>query len=396
MTIDPSLLLLAGSGGIIYYFKSIPKTLYNKVKSQFVYSVKVYQYDELFTILEKWLYDHHKSSYKDVEAGLEDQDSGRGPGYYDTQIKRTLVYKQEENNFFIKYNGKKLIISKSKEKMDKAESTKDFYFRKFILSGWKAKDTIDALLKEAVKYNDEKKNKGTVYVYANNAYGDWYAPKNAKAKPLDKVILQADVKKKIIEDLDEFMKSEKWYDESSIPYKRGYGFYGPPGTGKTTLALAIAAYTKKPVYCMNLNCITDDSKIPFLFSEMRSNSILLLEDIDRVFSGRDNVKQDSKVTFSTFLNCIDGAFSKHGIITIVTTNHLDKLDPALLRTGRIDLLQEIPKPTILEVQEYLSVFYSTPITLNKYNSNLTMSDIQETCLKNKTNVNKALEILENN
>jgi chaperone BCS1 len=391
MNLDPTLLLLITSGGLLMYFKNIPRLIYNKVKSQFVYSVKVYQYDELFLILENWLYDHHKSAYKDVEASLQDEDSSPGRSHH--EIKRTLIYKQEENDFFIKYNNKKLIISKSKEKMDKAESAKDFYFRKYTLSGFRAKEHIDLLLKEAVKYNEAKKNVG-IYVYSNDSYGNWSSPKTIKVKSWDKVILEKNAKDLITKDLQEFLSSEKWYMEASIAYKRGYGLHGPPGTGKTTLALAIACYTNRPVYCMNLNSIENDSRIPYMFSEMRNNSILLLEDIDRVFSGRDNVRDDSKITFSTFLNCLDGAFSKHGVITIITTNHLDKLDPALLRTGRIDLLQEIPKPTVAEVAEYLSIFYGKPVTLEGYDNDWTMSDIQEICIKNKTNVNKAIETLQ--
>lgn len=388
--IDPSVLLLGAAGGIVYSLKSIPEKLYKQLKNRVVYTVRVYQYDDLFLALEKWLYDKHNKQYRDVEASISDDIQydyfGRRR---EDENKKTLTYKQETNSFILNYRGKKLVITKSKEKLDKNTSLKDLYFRSYIITGVKAQKAIDTLLREVMKYNEELDFQNLVKVYANNCYGEWYAPREVRVKPLDKVVLQKDLKEKLIADLNEFSESEKWYIDSSIPYKRGYGFYGPPGTGKTTLALGIAAYTKRNVCCMNLNCIEDDSRVQQMFSGLKPNSIVLLEDIDKVFSGRENVNTDSKITFSTLLNCLDGAFHRHGIITIITTNHIEKLDPALLRTGRIDYKIEVPKPGKSEVEQYLSIFYDREVHLYSYTKSLTMSDIQEICLLNKQNFDKA-------
>jgi len=213
---------------------------------------------------------------------------------------------------------------------------------------------------------------------------------------LEKTILNPDKKKYIITDITNFTNSEEWYINVSIPYKRGYCFYGPPGTGKTTLALGIANHLKRNIYCLNLNCLEDDSRLPVLFSSLPANSVLLIEDIDKVFSGRENVKEGSKITFSGLLNCMDGAFYKHGLIMIITTNHIDKLDEALLRTGRIDIKMEIPRPSDKEISAYLSLFYNSNICITG-NFSLTMSDIQEICLHNRDSSSSAYtEILSKN
>lgn len=367
---------IGGAGTIIYQLKSLPKVIYSKVKQRLVYSVRIYQYDDLFLMLEDWFSVHHEKQYRDVEAGI-DNDVSRTSDSTD----RNILYKQEENTFVLKYKGKNLLVNKNKEKMDKAQSFRELYFRKYTISGIKAKGVINSLLLEVIEYNRKKNIKNSIRVYSSSSYGEWYSGIDVRVKPIDKTIINETKKSLIIEDLKRFESSEEWYTNVCIPYKRGYCFYGPPGTGKTTLALSIANYTKRNVYCINLNAFDDDSKLPICFQSISNNSILLIEDIDKIFSGRDNVKDTSKITFSSFLNCLDGAFYKHGLITIITTNHIEKLDEALLRTGRINVCIEIPKPSFREINEYYETFFSIPLNITG-DFSLKMSDVQEICLKN--------------
>lgn len=389
--------LLAASGGIIYSLKAIPNKLYQRVRRNLIYTVKVYQYDELFWMLEQYLSTHHSNKYKDVEASVQLMpDSGVYPPSNTSngeEEKKEICYKQEEAMFIIKYKGKKIVIEKSKEKIDKATSIKDIYFRKYSVSGFLAKKQIDDFLKMAIAFSETKKETNIIKVHTNDIYGNWRECKNVKVKPLEKTILPSNIKLPLIKDIDEFSISEDWYVDTSIPYKRGMCLYGPPGTGKTTLALAIAHYTKRRIYCLNLNCLENDSRLPQCFNDMNEKSILLIEDIDKVFSGRENVSDKCEITFSSLLNCLDGAFYKHGLITIITTNHIDKLDEALLRTGRIDMKIEIPIPTDKEISEYLSIFYKKPTFVIQGNFNLRMSDVQEICLKNKANIEDAVKEL---
>lgn len=387
--------LLGASGGLIYTLKAFPEKIYNRVKRNLIYTVKIYQYDELFDMLEIYLADKYKSKYKDVEASIS-QVKENTP-YENTNAgdekKKEISYKQEETIFIIHYENKKIIIDKSKEKIDKATSVKDIYFRKYSLSGFQAKKQIDSLLKEAILFNEKKKEENIVKVTTNNCYGDWYSFRDIKVKTLEKTVISPDIKKNLIEDIDEFKNSEQWYINTGIPYKRGICLYGPPGTGKTTLALAIANYTKRKVHSLNLNCLEDDSRLNNLFSFMSDNCVLLIEDIDKIFSGRENVSDKAKITFSTLLNCLDGAFYRHGLITIITTNHIEKLDEALLRTGRIDLKIEVPIPSSKEVSEYLSIFYNIPNFIIEGDFKYKMSDIQEICIQNKNDINKTIEII---
>jgi ATP-dependent 26S proteasome regulatory subunit len=82
--------------------------------------------------------------------------------------------------------------------------------------------------------------------------------------------------------------------------------------------------------------LTDDA-LTLAFANVPERSIILLEDIDAVWDARRSVVQSSTVTFDAFLQVLDGIVSYRGSILIMTTNHPEKLDSALTRSGRVDI-----------------------------------------------------------
>lgn len=118
-------------------------------------------------------------------------------------------------------------------------------------------------------------------------------------------------------------------------------FWGPPGTGKTSFICAIAGHLKLNICYLNLSSGNlDDDGLNRALNDAPGHSIILLEDIDAVFVQRHQVSQDRHrrtVTFSGLLNALDGVRSQEGQIVMMTTNHKDNLDPALLRPGRADV-----------------------------------------------------------
>lgn len=126
-----------------------------------------------------------------------------------------------------------------------------------------------------------------------------------------------------------------------MPYRRGYLLYGPPGTGKTSFVQAVAGALKLNICYLNLSGGRfDDDGLNRALNDAPAHSIILLEDIDGIFVEREAVsvqKKGRNVSFSGLLNALDGVRSQEGRITIMTTNHREKLDPALLRPGRADV-----------------------------------------------------------
>ncbi|KAK7282083.1 hypothetical protein RIF29_10606 [Crotalaria pallida] len=172
--------------------------------------------------------------------------------------------------------------------------------------------------------------------------------------------LEPEMKKMVIDDLERFLKRKEMYKRVGKPWKRGYLLYGPPGTGKSSLIAAMANYLRFDVYDLDLNSVYSNSDLMDAMRSTTKRSIIVLEDIDcnKVVNARspqpkeeldsdEDAKQDAKfedakverITLSALLNCVDGLWSSYGEerIIIFTTNHVEKIDPALLRPGRMDM-----------------------------------------------------------
>jgi hypothetical protein len=152
-----------------------------------------------------------------------------------------------------------------------------------------------------------------------------------------------------VEEVQRWLKSERWYRENGISWKRGWLCEGEPGTGKTALVRGMAHDMDLPVFVYDLATLNNQEMVKEWRHMMRyAPCIALLEDIDTVFDGRKNIasRMHNPLTFDCVLNCLDGVERTDGVFVIVTTNRIKKLDPALgrpvngeevsTRPGRID------------------------------------------------------------
>jgi AAA+ superfamily predicted ATPase len=208
-----------------------------------------------------------------------------------------------------------------------------------------------------------------------------------------------------IKKLDFFLNNKKWYFDKGIPYSLGIGMHGPPGTGKTSLIKAIANYTNRHVVVISLKLIKTKKQLDSLFFEERYNldnkkgslsfdkKIIVFEDIDcigEIVLDREKKKNRSTtgfgkkldfeeltnnskinvgdlletivatekatekicefpkipldeepITLDDILNLWDGIRETPGRIMIISSNHYNELDPALIRPGRIDITMEL-------------------------------------------------------
>jgi hypothetical protein len=131
-----------------------------------------------------------------------------------------------------------------------------------------------------------------------------------------------------------WMESRVWFEDLDMPWRDGWLLHGKPGCGKTSLVRAIARKYDLPVYAVVSSTMTNrDLASVYQDASQNSPSIVLLEDIDAVFNGRESV---GKLTFEAMLEQLDGVEATHGVITVLTTNHRDRLDEALIREGRMN------------------------------------------------------------
>ncbi|XP_058187392.1 AAA-ATPase ASD, mitochondrial-like isoform X2 [Rhododendron vialii] len=202
-------------------------------------------------------------------------------------------------------------------------------------------------------------------IYTNNPSDNWWDyKKNLWSHAVFKhpttfksLALDPKFKEEIIDDLATFSKGKEYYEKAGKAWKRGYLLHGPPGTGKSTMIAAIANLLSYDVYDLELSAVLSNATLKRLVNKIPCNSILVIEDIDcssRITNHRErntpNQGEEKKekiletVTLSGLLNCIDGLFSANdgGRLMVFTTNHVEAIDSALLRRGRMDKHIEMP------------------------------------------------------
>lgn len=193
---------------------------------------------------------------------------------------------------------------------------------------------------------------GDILVFASGQWvRDPVLTRSIAAATFDNLVLSQELRSALLQNFDEFYDAEESYRRMRLPWKRGVLLLGPPGNGKTHAIKAMANRLKKP--CLIVRSFTPQRGtvhgcIQKVFRRAREAApcMLVLEDLDSLVG-------DAHRSF--FLNEMDGFAANNGILTVATTNHPKKLDPALLhRPSRFDRKITFPLPDPPERCEFLS------------------------------------------
>lgn len=138
---------------------------------------------------------------------------------------------------------------------------------------------------------------------------------------------------------------------NGIPLKRGILLYGPYGTGKTMTAYVAALKAVRNGWTFVYLDHTRDLKMGLQFAAQYAPCVIFAEDIDRAVNGQRSVAIDE------ILNTLDGVDTKGAeIITVLTTNHIENINPAILRMGRLDTLVEVTPPDATAAERLVKLY----------------------------------------
>ncbi len=217
-------------------------------------------------------------------------------------------------------------------------------------------DIARSFLASVSKWSTEIR--GEVLVFDN---GHWYKDehlfRDIKNATFDNLILKGSLKQDIRDDITQFFAARETYEECGVPWKRGILFVGPPGNGKTHAVKALINSIKQP--CLYVKSFRtphggpDEMCIREVFDRARRTApcVLVLEDLDSLVTAQNR---------SFFLNELDGFAANIGIVALATTNHPERLDPAILdRPSRFDRKYPFDLPELSERRSYIKLWNDT-------------------------------------
>jgi hypothetical protein len=231
-----------------------------------------------------------------------------------------------------------------------------------------------------------------------------------------------------------FLTRRDWYDAKGIPYTLGFMFHGPPGVGKTSTIKAIANEGKRHIINVQLSEIKTKAQLHHLFfnDEVHvwngvqtekytipvSERLYVIEDIDAMgdtvlrrewkkptpaatkpkeddpFLSREKEEKDV-IDLAFILNLLDGTLEANGRILAITTNFPERIDRALIRPGRIDMIVNFKKCNLAVVQEMVRSFYDSDTVVDDESLNYKWSpaEVNQILFRNFGNVDAGVEEL---
>ena len=322
---------------MLYSLKWVPERLWWYLRWQLSVVLIVHNEDPAFERVSEWLATlEYVKRARTLRLTSQEEYSANKEVFYSPGI----------GVHVFRHNGRLLMVTRDTPK-DSSSSWKrreDIHFRMLGRSTGPMHDLIQEIVKAR---GLTRQTKTDIYLYQDY----WSLACRKDKRSLDTVFLPEEQKQRIVQDVETFLERKEWYAQRGIPYRRGLLFKGPPGCGKTSMVLALAAHFSKPIYVLNLGSIKSDNDLFRAVTRTPDEAILLIEDIDAAKTSvarstepkPPNADKDEAppLSLSGLLNAIDGTFARDGRILIMTTNHPDKIDPALIRPGRIDLKEHI-------------------------------------------------------
>lgn len=316
-------------GAVMVFLRQIPAQIWSILVRQLTVTVEVHNDSVLFDRTVKWL-DNLPETRKarSVVAKISTAWS-----FSAIPVESSLTYSPATGDHILRIKGRYVRVKRSRSAQTSVAANGSQGIISAETIGFTYIGRSQAFgrqILDVVKDHHDKqiKQSQTVLHFRPNMWNS----QQKSPRIMESIVLPKGVAESIESDLDRFLSSKKEYEALRVPYRRVYLFYGAPGAGKTSLIAALAGRFGLDIYNLNFNIGNGEEE---MFGGIASGSIVVGEDIDTIYDGRVHRGKFGGLDFSTLLNFLDGLRSKDATIVILTTNHIDKLDPALVRRANV-------------------------------------------------------------
>jgi chaperone BCS1 len=402
-------LILGIAGSLLVYLRSIPGEIYGWCKRRIVTEIDIPDRDEAFKWMNYWLSQHpykKRCRWWTVSTKRQRDDDDDSPCSHRPKTAK-IILSPAPGVHFLLYKRRLMILYR--ERKDNAGGGKGIsqatalgYRETFTIKLFSRNRQIalDLITEARDLANPIDCNRIKIL---RPEYNEWVELARRLPRPFESVLLADRLGDRLLEDVKTFIDAEAWYNERGIPYRRGYLLSGPPGNGKTSIVTAISSALHLDICILNLSTTSlTDERLSELMANVPLHSIVLIEDVDCVFRERKKNDDRENITFSGFLNAIDGVMSSEGRILFMTTNTREALDAALTRPGRVDVDVIIGNANRKQAADLFTRFFPDhPFLADAFgakavDSGVSMASLQGILLKHKDDPEAALAAQINN
>ncbi|WP_170977805.1 AAA family ATPase [Blastococcus sp. CCUG 61487] len=339
------------------------KRLWEEWKEQRSWKVAIAADDDLFVAVNQWLMDHHETlGRRALLARTERPPSG--PDQPSIPQLRFLIDGETRQRITVDGHGVEVFVdgpgTPAAGRPGPVQSERFLPPPRLVFQARSqaGRDAVVDLMRRLDQSRQDEKRKPGLMVL--DRWSHWQRRSDLPARTMESVVAAGNVLEELYRDLRDFRDREGDYVRRGIPYHRAYLLTGPPGTGKTSAVKAITNALSMDLWYAQLSGIAEDVKLVDLLTEVRPHGVLLLEDIDSLTAATTRTVQAGStkdISTAGLLNALDGVATPHGLVTILTTNHPERLDPALKRPGRIDRVIAFENPDSATICRHFAFFY---------------------------------------
>ncbi|XP_019794501.1 mitochondrial chaperone BCS1 isoform X2 [Lagenorhynchus albirostris] len=303
-------------------------------RRHYMITLEVPARDRSYAWLLSWLTRHStRTQHLSVETSYLQHESGR--------ISTKFEFVPSPGNHFIWYQGKWIRVQRSREmQMIDLQTGTPWESVTFTALGTDRKVFFNILEEARELALQQEEGKTVMYTAVGSEWRPFGYPR--RRRPLTSVVLEQGLADRIVRDIREFIDNPKWYTDRAL-------------AGELQHSICLLSLTDSSL---------SDDRLNHLLSVAPQQSLVLLEDVDAAFLSRDLAAENpvkyqglGRLTFSGLLNALDGVASTEARIVFMTTNHVDRLDPALIRPGRVDLKEYVGHCSRWQLTQMFQRFY---------------------------------------